>query len=683
MRQWKILQQNNSAVAALCQALNCPHFLARVLLNRGVNTSEKAKNFVSRESSCLPSPFLFRTMQPIVERIGQAVRNGERITVYGDYDVDGITATSLLYEVIRDLGGVVDYYIPSRFTEGYGVNLDAIRKIAEGGTTLMITVDTGITAVGEVEEAKKMGIDVIITDHHECQSDLPDTWIINPKCPDSGYPFSELAGVGVVYKLACALDQTYGIEGGAERFLPYAAIGTVADIMPMKEENRYIVQRGLELLPQMKSVGLQCLLEQCVGDRPIDTSTIGFVVAPRINAAGRMGSAQIGVELLTTEDGHRAEELVDELCRENNNRQVTENRILDQAIEMIEKDPANKKRNAIVLWHPEWHNGVIGIVASRLKDRYGKPCILFTVNGELAKGSGRSVRPFNLFAALEELAPVLERFGGHMFAAGVLAKTENLEQFRDLFCQSVDTFLEQNEFDESVEVDCELYGEDLAVHKIRELEKLAPFGRENETPIFCLRNVDLLDVIPTANGNHLRLSLRCGSLRIAAFYFNKTIGEFCYRPGEKIDLVFEADINTYNGRQSVRLLVRDVHCCQRDFEFLAPEFRRIKARQTKADEIPSRDDAVAVYRFIQKQLANETKCLDRFTMPARILADYGYTISLSKVCYAMEILRELGVLEYRDSDMIATDLAIHKEMHVDFENASLLKQLRRKAGEIG
>ncbi|MBQ7935085.1 MAG: single-stranded-DNA-specific exonuclease RecJ, partial [Clostridia bacterium] len=551
--------------------------------------------------------------------------------------------------------------------------------IAARGTRLLITVDTGITAVREVEEAKAMGMEVIITDHHECQSVLPDTLILNPKCPESGYPFSELAGVGVVYKLACALDQRFGRGDGAERYTPFAAIGTVADIMPMLEENRYIVRNGLEKLKDIDCPGLSILLDRCVGERPVDTSTVGFVVAPRINAAGRMGSAEAGVELLTTRDPARAEALVEELCRENNHRQATENAILEQAVEMIEKDPANQKRDAIVLWHPEWHNGVIGIVASRLKERYGKPCILFTVNEGYAKGSGRSVRPFNLFEALERLSGHLEKFGGHAFAAGVLLKTENLEAFRDAFCQEVRLFLQKNQFDESIEIDCVLNEADLSVGQIRELEKLSPFGRGNETPIFGLRNVELLEAIPTANGNHMRLSLRCGGTRLTAFYFNVSPACFCYRAGERTDMVVETDINTYNGRQSVRLLIKDIRYSDPSVD----EVERLEERNILPEDIPEREDTVALYRYFKKQNAMGTQMFDFYTLPDRINSDQRCPISLGAVYFSMKILRELGVLEYQHTGPIVSNLQIHEKKRVSLQDSVILNEIRKKVGEIG
>ncbi len=681
MRNWKIEKQDESTVAALCRSLNCSHFFARILINRGIETAEKARAFLKTHSSALWDPFLFRGMEQAVERIGKALGNGEKITVYGDYDVDGITATGLLVEVLRELGGTVDYYIPSRFTEGYGVNTDAIRSIAENGTRLIITVDTGITAVNEVEEAKKLGVEMIITDHHECQAVLPDTLILNPKQLDSGYPFADLAGVGVVYKLVCALDQRFGKGDGADRYATFAAVGTVADIMPMLGENRYIVHRGLGNLKNTGCLGLKALIDRCVGERPIDTSTVGFVIAPRINAAGRMGAASTGVDLLTTRSVERAQELVSDLCAENNHRQEIENRILDEAVAMIEQDPKNAKRSAIVLWNRDWHNGVVGIVASRLKDRYGKPCILFSINEDYAKGSGRSVRPFNLFEALERLSNRVVKFGGHAFAAGVLVAVDRLEEFRDAFCREVDAFLEKDRFDESIKVDCVLREQDLTLEQIKALEQLAPFGRGNETPVFCMRNVYLQDAVPTANGNHMRLALQLGHMRITAFYFNVPPACFYYQPGERLDIVFEADINNYNGRQSVQLSIKDVRYSMQTIGEKAGSLPRLECEAVSALDVPDRRHTVALYRYLRRQSSKGMTSFDFLTLPARIACEQQCEISIGAVYYSLEILKELGILNYQRSDSIITNLCINAEKRVHLEDSELLKRIAGKAGE--
>ncbi len=682
MREWKFFQQDESLVSYLCEALNCTHFFARVLINRGIDSYEKANDFLNTSEDCLFDPFLFQNMDSIVERIGKAVRDGERITVYGDYDVDGITATGLLLEVLQELGGNADYYIPSRFTEGYGVNSKAIQSIAAKGTTLLITVDTGITAVAEVSEAKMLGMDVIITDHHECQSVMPDTLILNPKCRDCDYPFKELAGVGVVFKLACALHQRYGCPSGMDRFISFAAIGTIADIMPMRGENRYIVRRGLEVLKNTDCPGLNSLLTRCVGERPIDTGAVGFVIAPRINAAGRMGSAEVGVELLVTRNPQYADQLVEELCKENNRRQATENEILEQAIKMIESDPESHDRPAIVLWHPDWHNGVIGIVASRLKERYGKPCVLFTVNGEMAKGSGRSVRPFNLFDALERMSPYLERFGGHAFAAGVLVKTDQLPAFREALCKEVRLFQENDQFDYSIQVECELKEMDLSVENVRQLDKLSPFGRGNETPVFCLRNAVIMEAVATANNNHMRLSLRCDKMRFTAFCFNVSPDRFCYCAGDAVDLVFEADVNTYNGRSSVRLLIKDLKLSESRTRSFQKDWERISCGDTSADDLPNRTELATIYRYFQKCCRNDQKVFDLLTLPVRIFDDSSVRISLSIIYHSLEILRELGVFQYARSGSVLSDFQIFSDRKVNIEDSELFKIIKSKGGDI-
>ncbi len=682
MRHWKIRKQNEDAVRQLVEALDCTHFFARILINRGIDSPQKAKEFIAADKASLLDPFLFRGMREAVERIGSAIRNGEKITVYGDYDVDGITATALLVQTLRAMGGHADYYIPNRFSDGYGVNTSAIKAIAERGTRLVITVDTGITAVKEVAEAKRLGVDVIITDHHECQAILPDTLIINPKHDESGYPFAHLAGVGVVYKLVCALDQVYGIGDGADFFSVLAAIGTVADIMPMQGENRYIVRNGLELLKTTENPGLRALLTRCVGERVIDTGTVGFVLAPRINAAGRMGSAGLGVDLLTTRDPETAEHLVEELCKENNQRQVIENQILDEAIAMLEADQANRERSAIVLWSEKWHNGVVGIVASRLKEKFNKPCILFSISGENAKGSGRSVKPFNLFDALERVSEHTEKFGGHAYASGVLVKKERLEQFRDALCAQVDRFLETDRFDESIEIDCVLGDNDLSVKNIKDLNRLAPFGRGNETPVFCMNNVRLLEASPTANGNHMRLSLLCGQTRLTAFYFNVSPAEFMYRGGENVDIVFEADINTYNGRQSVQLSLKDVRFSRRDAKFIVADLEKAEQGALSREDVPSRADAAAVYRYLQKALAGGAQAFDIASIPGRISKDQNYSISVGAVYYVLEVLKELGVLEFITEDRYIKELKINSEKRVNLDDSRLLCEIKEKAGEM-
>lgn len=683
MRRWNIKKQNEHLVETLCRELNCTHFFARILINRGFLTVEDARAFLDSNRSDLLDPFLFNGMDQVVARIEKAIRNSERITVYGDYDVDGITATALLYGVLKELGGIVDFFIPSRFTDGYGVNTSAIQSIAERGTQLIITVDTGITAVDEVEEAKRLGVDVIITDHHECQATLPQVLVINPKYAGSGYPYQQLAGVGVVFKLVSALTFSFG--GSVEeidRFTPLAAIGTIADIMPMHGENRYIVQKGLEYLQNTENIGLKKLIDRCMGDRFLDASAVSYVLAPRINAAGRMGNASIGVELLTTTDEQHAEELVEELCRENNRRQGIENQILEEAISMFEKDEAVQKRNAIVLWKEGWHNGVVGIVASRLKERYNRPCILFSLSEDHAKGSGRSVKPFNLFNALERIKGHTLKFGGHAYASGVLVAIDHLNEFRDALCEQVDLFLEENEFDNSIEIDCSLFPQDLSVENILALQKLAPFGRENESPIFCMRNVRILEAAPTANGNHMRITFLCDHLKVTAFYFNVSLADFLYTAGETVDVVFEADINVYNCRRSVQLTIKDIRNALSNSNAVWRDIERLNGMDVLQKDIPLREHTAAVYRYLQKAVSSGISSFDLTTLPARISRSQQIEISNGAVYLSLMALEELGVLNFEREGRNIRKLRLNSQMKVDLGDSQILKKYKEKAGEL-
>ncbi len=683
MRRWNIKKQNEHLVEALCKELKCTHFFARILINRGFSTVEDARAFLNTNRSDLLDPFLFKGMNQAVERIQKAIRNSERITVYGDYDVDGITATALLFVALKEFGGIVDFFIPSRFTDGYGVNSSAIQSIAERGTGLIITVDTGITAVDEVEEAKRLGMDVIITDHHECQENLPQVLVINPKYAESGYPFQHLAGVGVVFKLISALIYSYGgCDEDIDKFTPLAAIGTIADIMPMHGENRYIVQKGLEYLQNTENIGLKKLMDRCMGDRLLDASAVSYVLAPRINAAGRMGNASIGVELLTTDDEQHAEQLVEELCRENNRRQGIENRILEDAISMIENDESQQKRNAIVLWKEGWHNGVVGIVASRLKERYNRPCILFSLSEDHAKGSGRSVKPFNLFNALERIKEHTLKFGGHAYASGVLVSTDHLNEFRDALCEQVDMFLEENEFDNSIEIDCSVFPQDLSIENIVALQKLAPFGRENESPIFCMRNVRILEAVPTANGNHMRITFQCNHLKITAFYFNVSLSDFLYEAGELVDVVFEADINVYNGRRSIQLIIKDIRNNLSDSNSVWRDVERLKQFNVSEGDIPNREHTAAVYRYLQKAVTIGIYSFDITTLPARISRKQQIEISNGAVYLSLTALEELGVLKFEKEGRYIKNLQLNSQIKVDLGDSVILNKYREKAGEL-
>ena len=410
-----------------------PRVISTILLNRGIESKDIAP-YLRKSMADIINPMLMLDMDKAVERITNAIQSNEKIAVYGDYDVDGITSTALLYKFLLSLGADVEYYIPDRKGEGYGINIMAVNKLFKQGIKLMITVDCGITAIGEVEFAKLQGMDVIITDHHTCKDRLPTAAeaILNPKRLDCDYPFDALAGVGVAFKLILALAIKNGLKTTDvfNQYVDIATLGTIADVVPLLGENRVIVDKGLKILHNPKRIGIRAVMEVAgVLDKPLSASTIAFSIAPRLNAAGRLGSAATAVELLLTNDESRARELALLLDTENKERQQTERQIFDEALELIAKDPNFEKKKVIVLAQENWHQGVIGIVASRLCDMYYKPCILISHTNGVGKGSGRSIKGFNLFDALTHCEKQLIDFGGHAVAAGLNVNMSDIDSF--------------------------------------------------------------------------------------------------------------------------------------------------------------------------------------------------------------------------------------------------------------
>ena len=493
-----------SATAEIASELGINPVVAKLLYNRGYTTPASAKAFVYMESEMLLDPFKMMDVERGIDAIADAIRRGERITVYGDYDVDGVTSVCTLYLYLKSLGAKVDYYIPNRAGEGYGVSTQAIDAIKENGSTLIITVDTGTTAVEEVEYAKSIGVRFIVTDHHECRSDLPDALaVINPHRPDCPYPFKELAGVGVVFKLICAYEEKIvgrtRIEAAKRIFSLFAdlvAIGTIADVMPIKEENRIIVRYGLAMIENTGRVGLAALIEAASAKNDAQRSAqrkkktkitsgyIGYTIAPRINAAGRIKEASLAVELFLSNDPRRAKEIAEELCRTNKERQAEENKIMQEAYEKIGQYDI-EKNPVIVLDADTWHHGVIGIVASRITERYTRPAILVSFEGNeegtphmehMGKGSGRSIKGMNLVDALCYCQEHLVKFGGHELAAGLSVTRAELDNFRRLINEYARANLTEKDMVQTVEADCELDFGDVNVALAKGIQLLEPYG---------------------------------------------------------------------------------------------------------------------------------------------------------------------------------------------------------------
>lgn len=554
---------DEKTIDLLSNTYRIPRVIATILLNRGISVDD-ASVYLKKSMSDIVNPNLMLDMDKAVERIDAAVKNKEKIAVYGDYDVDGITSTAILYEFLTSLGADAEYYIPDRKGEGYGINIMAVNKLTKDGIKLMITVDCGITALGEVEFAKLQGMDVIITDHHTCKERIPTAAaaILNPKRPDCEYPFDALAGVGVAFKLILALAVKNGLNTN-EIFKKYAdvvALGTVADVVPLLGENRIIADKGLKLMQNPARVGLRAIMEVAdILGKKITSSSIAYAIAPRLNAAGRLGSASTAVELLLTKDMERAREIAAGLDEENKLRQATERQIFDEAQSMIAADPNFEKRKVIVLAHEDWHQGVIGIVASRLTDIYYKPCILISHSNGIGKGSGRSIKTFNLFDALSHCEKYLTDFGGHAVAAGLNINMSDLDGFIKEINKYADEALTPRDMIPTVEIDCPISEGALTVENAKALLALEPFGMCNERPTFAISRVQIAAITSVgADNRHLKLKI-CKNGRYAVC-IGFGLGGYSsnLKRGDFVDIAFNMDINEYHGTETLQMVIKDI-----------------------------------------------------------------------------------------------------------------------------
>lgn len=550
-------------VRQVAQQRNIPMIIANILLNRGIAPADM-NSFMAKSLRDVLNPMDMLDMDKAASRICTALEKKEKIVVYGDYDVDGITSTALLYDFLKSNGADVIYYIPDRKDEGYGINIMAVNKLIRQGMKLLITVDCGITAIGEVEFAKLQGMDVIITDHHTCKERIPDAAdaVVNPKREDDEYGFDGLAGVGVAFKLALALAMKLGLKTGSvfAQYADLAAIGTIADVVPLVNENRIIVDKGLQLLQNPKRPGIRELLRVAgMENKKLNAGTVAFSLAPRMNAAGRLGTAVTAVELLLTQDDAKAAEIAAELDRENRERQDTEQTINREAIEMIAKDPNFDKKKVIVLAKEGWHNGVIGIVASRLVELYYKPTILISLADGVGKGSGRSIEGFNLFDALNDSDELLTNFGGHSVAAGLGINEENIEKFTEKINKYADSVMNEKDMVPVVRVDCMLGGQNLNLATVKVLAALEPYGMGNEKPMFVTKDAYVVSAATVgAEGRHLRMQIEKDGVRVNCIGFG--LGEYTrlISPGDRVHLAYRLDINTFQGNESVQLVLSDI-----------------------------------------------------------------------------------------------------------------------------
>ncbi|MBE6533402.1 MAG: single-stranded-DNA-specific exonuclease RecJ [Ruminococcaceae bacterium] len=700
--------KKDEIIDKMATALGKSRYFAVLLYNRGYRTAEDAMRFLHFEEENLHDPYLLCDMEKATERIFRAIDSKEKICVYGDYDVDGVTAVSTLYLYLTSLGADVSIKIPKREGEGYGVSRTALHKLADLGIQLIITVDTGITACDEVDYAKELGMEFVITDHHECREILPNACaVVNPHRRDCAYPFKELAGVGVVFKLVCALEikrcraEGRAIDAGLRdiclKYIDLVTLGTIADVMPIVDENRLIVSMGLKLMENSARPGLRALIDAAsakkIGEdskkRKINSSFIGFGIAPRINAAGRISDAAIAVKALLANE-EDAPALAEELCEINRQRQVEENRIAEEAYEMIQ-DLADLDENpVIVLDSNEWQQGIIGIVASKITEKYGLPSILVSFDYtshpapfDEGRGSGRSIKGLNLVEALNYCEDLLIKHGGHELAAGLTIRRSELDNFRDRINEYARTHLSDETFKITMDADCELDTQDINLPLAKELQLLEPYGTGNSTPLFVLKDAIAKKIVATKGGDHTRMTVEKNGKYINAMYFGVAPLDLGFFVGDKIDLLFNLDINDYKNVFSEQLTVRDARIaksCTDVIEHAHKRYEEVRAggaHRSEEDFVPTRDDCAIVYTFLRREYRNgQYRCDLDFTLKL-INQECGGKMNYVKLKYIFEILNELKICDIREGRKDEYVYEVNFQANkTSIEKSSILKKLK-------
>lgn len=683
-KKWLLAAEDLGRAERLSGELNLCRLPSRVLSARGMETREEAECFLSSDPVGISDPFLMPDMDKAVACIKKAVDDHLKIAVYGDYDVDGVTATCILIRYLRKKGVDCTYYIPDRLGEGYGLNETAIQSLYDEGCRLLITVDSGITAVEEAEYAKQLGLTLIVTDHHECKDRLPAAEaVVNPRREDSKYPFRELAGVGVAFKLICALESQRSYSEMLEEYADVVAVGTIADVMPLVDENRVIVTYGLRRLQNTKNQGLRALMSKLgLDQKPLTANSVSFVMAPRINAAGRLGGASSAAQMFLTEDPAEAAELAEHLCDLNRRRQEEENCIYEQITARLKEQPELTHGRSLVLWDDGWHNGVIGIVSSRLSDRYGVPCVLISMCGDCGKGSGRSIKGFNLYAALEKNAALLEKYGGHELAVGLTIHRDRLMDFR----KALEEYAEENETEEivpCVNVDCRVTPEDLATDEVKSLSILEPFGMGNPQPTFLMTDVCVEEITPISHDRHIKLHLRKDGSSFYGFVFGMGAKSCLFVRGDLLDLVFAAEINTYRGMESVQLVVKDVRWAESEEAADLSSFDVYRMWQngenlTSAQArmlSPSRDELVAAFRHIKANAEDGVLYGNVRTLYRRVRYESRTQLNLGRFLVCLDVFAEFSIFDYTLTD---SEIAIRLQNYTgkaDINGSRIIREL--------
>ncbi|WP_417073430.1 single-stranded-DNA-specific exonuclease RecJ [Hominenteromicrobium sp.] len=677
LRKWEVRPLDKERAAAFAQTYGVPFFLAMLMNIRGLDDAAHLREFLG-EGEPLSDPFLLKDMDKAAARITRAVDNMEKIAVYGDYDADGVTSTAMLYSYLETRGADVIFYIPQREGEGYGMNIGAVEYLKEQGVSLIVTVDNGISSVQEVARANELGIDVVVTDHHRPQEILPDAVaVVDAYRPDDTSPYKHFSGVGIAFKLLMALEDGAGdVEDLLEAYSDLAAIGTIGDIVPLTGENRTLIRAGLERLSQSDRPGVQALLENAgVAGKALTSTNVAFTLVPRINATGRMGAPERAVRLLISGYEEEAEVLSEEICADNEERRRVEAEIAEAAFADIEAKGYMKDR-VVVVDGENWHHGVIGIVASRVTERCGKPCMIISRGETEAKGSGRSIEGFSLFEAICACGDLLIKFGGHPMAAGITLKPENIEAFRRRINQYAAEHFPQMPT-QTVTLDCKLNPAALSVSMAQSLTQLEPFGNGNPQPVFGLFNMELSNVTPVGGGGHLRLTLEKNGAVITAMRFNTKPEELPYHIGDKIDLAVQLEAREFRGQPSLTVIVRDMKFAafntEKNIASLASFEKWQRGEVLSAEDknrlYPDRACLAAIYRALRTVNGKETD-------QVRFVSQFGKDMTLGLFKTALLVFEERGLVHSEIADDTFTATLIETSGKTDITRSPVLLALQ-------
>lgn len=679
MKVWSVAKVNKERAIAMASKLEIPPLLAMMLDIRGITKEEDVINFL-QENKDFSDPFLMKDMDKAVERITTAVENGEKICVYGDYDADGVTSTSLLYSYLRDsLGADVMFYIPTRTGEGYGMNKGAVDKIHSLGVTLIITVDNGISAREEIDYANSLGIDTVITDHHMPSGAIPKAVaVVNAHQQDDKSPFKDFSGVGVAFKLVMAIEGEYAdVDSLLENFSDIATLGTIGDIVPLVGENRTLVKNGLRHIQNSDRIGINAMKQESgIAEKEINSSNVAFTLVPRINAGGRLGSSEKSVNLLLTEDEDEAVTIADKLGMDNRERQSIEKEILASIDEEVRRTPNIVNDKILVFAGKGWHQGVVGIAASRIKDIYDKPTIIIGIDDDgVARGSGRSVEGFSLCDAVFACSEHLTHYGGHPMAVGISLEKEKINDFR----KAINAYCKDIKMPYNIlHIDCKLNPNQLDLSILDCLSYIEPCGASNPSPIFGLYNMTVIATKEIGNGNHMRITLSRGQgqVPVYAVYFNHNFQSCSYRNGDIVDVAVSLDRNIYNGQENLSVIIKDIKYSQSNNEELIDSERifdkfakRYKLTKNEVMSIlPTRNDFAYVYRFLKQ---NKGFIYGEYALVNAL----NYKISMGKLIVILYSMKELGLINWLQG-LYQSIIEMKESGKVNLEDSVFIKKLK-------